>query len=235
MKSWDDLEWWSSTDAKSVEAKLKGHIRPERELIYASMDECPLDKVKVVLCGQDPYPGTYYSRIDGKEYPYAMGLSFSIPSDSQLTHTLQNFFGEYVTDLHYPNSHCGNLTSWCKEGVLLWNVYLSCQSGQTLSHRWPEWESLTREVFEIVSKQGAVFILLGAVPRQFSKYISTEDSFIIEAPHPMADVYNRNPPTGHKRKRKYKGAGTFRGSRIFTRTNDYLCSMGMSKIDWRLP
>lgn len=225
---WDDLAWWKSKDCTTINAKLDlGRHTPERELIYASMDECPLDKVKVVICGQDPYPGTYYSTRDGKEYPYAMGLSFSIPTDASHTPTLQNFFAEYVSDLHYLTPFSGCLTPWTKEGILLWNVYLSCQNGVTLSHRWEEWELLTREVFEVVSKQGAVFILLGAIPRQFKEYISTEDSYIIEAPHPMADRYQKKDWTRPK--------STFSGSRIFTRANAYLCDMKMGKIDWKLP
>jgi uracil-DNA glycosylase len=225
MKNWDSLSWWSSKDADTVKTRLdKGDHRPDRELVFAAMDECPLDKVKVVFCGQDPYPGEYER---GK--PYATGLSFSIPSDAPLlTPTLSCLFSEYISDLHYPTPTTGDLTPWAKQGVMLWNVYLSCHNGVSLSHRWTEWESLTKEVFEVVSKQGAVFILLGAIPRQFKQYVSMEDSYIVEAAYPMADVYASSAGVNKKRT-------LFKGSRIFTKTNDLLCSLKMDQIDWRLP
>jgi len=219
--TWDNLSWWDSTHSISAFKKLEeGKHRPDRDLIFAAMDECPLDKVKVVLCGQDPYPG-----VDTEGNPYATGLSFSIPAGSLFTPTLSSLFLEYTSDLHYPTPTSGDLTPWAKEGVLLWNIYLSCQNSRSLSHRWLEWEELTKEVFDVTSKRGSVFILLGAVPRQFKEYISEEDSFILEAPHPMSDVYP---------KRKGIPRSSFKGSRIFTKCNDLLCNMKLGAIDWRL-
>jgi uracil-DNA glycosylase len=131
-------------------------------------------------------------------------------------------FKEYTSDLHYPSPSKGDLMPWCKQGVLLWNVIPSCTRGKSLSHRWGEWEYLTKEILERLSERSVVFVALGAVAREHLRYVKRDECPVVEASHPS--------PRGNK-----YGRIPFLGSRIFTTTNAHLCDIGEQPVDWRLP
>lgn len=217
--TWEDLQYWQSGEWQVVEERLSDMDRagklynPERQLLFAALDSVPLEKVKVVLMGQDPYPS-------GK---YATGLAFSIPkAATSHPHTLSTVLREYEDDLHLPYPKNGNLERWAAQGVLLWNAIPSCEVGKSLSHDWVEWASLTQEVVkQLSSRGGVVFILLGGVARRYAKDINTITNDLIETGHPS--------PRGNLNSKI-----PFSGSRIFTTANSLLCKRGKAPVDWTL-
>jgi len=217
--SWDSLEYWRSGEWQVVEERLSDMDKsgitynPERQLLFTSLDATPMEKVTVVLSGQDPYPA-------GK---YATGLAFSIPKEAK-THppTLNTLLQEYVDDLHYPYPKNGSLEKWASQGVLLWNSIPSCEAGKSLSHDWYEWSSLTQEIITTLSNQGnIVFVFLGGVARRFTPYVDTLRNDLIETSHPS--------PRGNRTSKV-----PFSGSRIFSTINAKLCARGKEPIDWKL-
>jgi uracil-DNA glycosylase len=215
---WPQLNFWKSGEWQVVEERLHDlekqrlPYNPGRDRLFAALDEVPFDDVRIAIIGQDPYP----------QSKFATGVAFSIPADlKEYPSSLVNIFTEYSNDLHYNYPTSGDLTEWCARGVLLWNAVPSCLTGKPASHRWLEWEFLTKEIVEKLNEKGIVFIFLGAIAREFKKY--TDDrSKVIEASHPS--------PLGVLSKRT-----PFFGSRIFTTANTLLVEQGLEPIDWRLP
>lgn len=218
MNSYDDFKFWQSGEWQALEERLddlKGRLSPRKENLFNALDATPLGEVKVVLCGQDPY----------NDPDLATGLAFAIPKGKKsVPPTLANILREYSTDTHLPLPANGyaDLSKWAKQGVLLWNAIPSCEAWKSNSHKdWTEWSYLNRELFQTVSAPGAVFILCGRTARGLKQYVNQDESWVIETSHPS--------PLGVKAKND-----PFFGSRIFTRANDYLCSLGLQPIDWRL-
>lgn len=217
--SWTDLEYWRSGEWQVVEERLNDFdltgscYNPERQFLFAALDATPMEKVKVVLLGQDPYPG-------GK---YACGLAFSIPKTVQ-SHppTLQTILQEYVDDLHYPYPKNGSLEKWAAQGVLLWNAIPTCETGKSLSHDWIEWSYLTKEIIQQLSQKGSiVFVFLGGVARRYVQYVDTNRNDVIETSHPS--------PRGN-----LSSKSPFSGSRLFSTINQKLNGRGKEAIDWKL-
>ena len=217
--TWDDLEYWSSGEWQVIEERLSdldkaGKLyNPERQNLFASLDATPMEKVKVVVVGQDPYPSGRYST----------GIAFSIPK-TVTSHppTLVHLLKEYVDDLHYPYPKNGCLEKWAEQGVLLWNAIPSCDVGKSLSHDWVEWSYLTKELIQTLSVQGnVVFVLLGSVARRYAQWVDTDRNDLIETGHPS--------PRGN-----LSSKTPFTGSRIYSRINACLCRRGKDPIDWRL-
>lgn len=214
---WDDLDYWQSGEWQVIEEKLddldkEGVLyNPDRANLFAALDAIKFDRVKVAIIGQDPYP-------DSK---YATGIAFSIPRKCKtFPPTLLNILNEYSEDLHYPFPRVGDLTPWCERGVLLWNSFPTCQSGRPASHRWLEWEYLTKEIVEKLNHTGVVFVLMGVLAQNYRKYID-DRSEVIETSHPS--------PLSNT-----KGKHPFSGSRLFTTINTKLNALGESPIDWKL-
>jgi uracil-DNA glycosylase len=211
-ETWDDLDYWRSGEWQVVQEKLddeekdKHQVCPERQYLFAALDQTPLRSVRVVIMGQDPYP-------DGTS---ATGVAFAIPMGvSRFPASLCNIYREYCDDLHYPYPSTGDLSRWTKQGVLLWNAYPSCRKGSAGSHHWNEWDNLTREIVETLDEQNQpVFCLLGGCARSFGR--SIKRSHIVETSHPS--------PLGAKY--------GFLGSRIFSTINTHLPN---NPINWRLP
>lgn len=212
--NWDELDYWNTGEWQVVQEKLddldkaKIAYNPARESLFAALDALSFEKVTVAIIGQDPYPKSIH----------ATGVAFSIPEGiKDYPPTLKNIFQELQNDLTYPDPKSGNLNKWVKQGVLLWNVFPSCEEGKPGSHHWDEWLPLTQEIVTKLDKQSCVvFVLLGAEARKFSKYI--ENSDVIETSHPS--------PLGAN-----KG---FFGSRIFSTVNAKLAEAGMNTVDWSL-
>lgn len=183
-------------------------IFPPYQNIYYALLTTPLEKVKVVIIGQDPYqtPG------------FANGLAFSVNKGVRIPKSLQNIYKEMVDDMHLPYPTSGDLTPWAQNGVLLLNRILTVESGISLSHKGMGWETFTEAVIKKVNECNwkIVFILLGSQARTVKQYLNNPLHLIIEAPHP-------SPLSA------YQG---FFGSRIFSRTCDYL---NVSRDFWRLP
>lgn len=183
-------------------------IFPPYDHIYQALLLTPLEKVKVVIIGQDPYqtPG------------FANGLAFSVNPDIRLPKSLQNIYKEMVDDIHVPYPSNGDLTPWAKNGVLLLNRILTVESGYSLSHQNMGWEKFTQAVIERINQCDwkIVFILLGSQARSIKTFLNNPKHLIIETVHP-------SPLSA------YQG---FFGSKIFSRTCDYL---GLPYDFWRLP
>lgn len=217
-KPWPELSFWSSGECQVVEERLDDlkrsgiTVNPTKDRMFEALKLVPISAVKVCILGQDPYPNP----------DHATGVAFSVTT-KDIPPTLQIILKEYETDLHFPPAKTGDLTKWCKQGVLLWNVYPSCEAFKSMSHAWPEWEQLTQEILTNLSQEtSCVFAALGSVAKGIlNKYVSTYDSHCLYTGHPSprGNLNSRNP---------------FTGSRIFTTINDKLVASGLEPIDWRL-
>lgn len=215
--TWDDMVFWQSGEWQVIQERMddmrkaKKIMNPERELLFAALDAVPLDKVKVVIMGQDPYPNSLH----------ATGIAFSVPSSVKvLPPTLVNILREYVDDLHYQEPANGNLDKWCEQGVLLWNVIPSCEADKPASHTgWDEWRYLTEEIIKELNKRNVVCVFLGGMAREFVKFV--EENAVLEYSHPS--------PRGQLSART-----PFLGSRMFSAINSALVKQGNPPIDWKL-
>ncbi len=196
---------------RKVEEEYSTHqIFPDPDDIFNAFHFTPLDQVKVVILGQDPYHG------DGQ----AHGLCFSVKPDVEIPPSLVNIYKELETDLgcYIPNN--GYLEKWARQGVMLLNTVLTVRAHQANSHRGIGWEEFTDAAIRILAAQDRpmVFILWGKPAQAKKVYLDPTKHLIIESPHP-------SPLSA------YRG---FFGSRPFSRTNDYLVSHGLTPIDWQI-
>lgn len=228
IKGWDELTFfdtgeWQVLEERFYDLDQQGvSYNPPRDCMFSAIDLCPFDATKVCIIGQDPYPG--------KEY--ATGTAFSIPYGSKkFPPTLVNIFKEYCDDLHYPMPVHGDLTPWCKQGVLLWNARPSCFTDKPASHRdWIEWDYLNHEIVDnLAQKDNVVFVTLGEqakkvcwknMPESMGSAIarSRQKNVYLHYPHPSPLSASRG----------------FLGSRMFSTINDKLCGLGQQPVDWRL-
>lgn len=183
-------------------------IYPARDDIYSALDMTPLDKVKVVILGQDPYHG------EGQ----AHGLSFSVNKGIKLPPSLRNIYKELEEDLEIESPTDGYLEDWAKEGVLLLNTVLTVRKGEANSHKNKGWEIFTDEVIQVVNLHchNVVFILWGAPAQKKRKMLDESKHLILEAPHP-------SPLSS------YRG---FFGSKPFSKVNMYLSEHNVDEIAW---
>ena len=182
----------------------KGQYIPAMDRILAPLST-PLDEVKVVIVGQDPYPNA----------EYADGFAFSVQSEvSPFPASLVNIFKELESDLGTPLPADGNLERWSRQGVLLINRTLTTVPGESHSHQRSGWMAITEAIIREVATKGAVGILWGGNAQQMSDYF--DSSRVIKSAHP-------SPLSA------YRG---FFGSRPFSRANEILTSRGVSPILW---
>ncbi|MDO5442388.1 MAG: uracil-DNA glycosylase [Bacteroidia bacterium] len=184
-------------------------IFPPGSQIFNAFDLTPVDKVKVVILGQDPYHGP----------GQAMGLSFSVPDGVQAPPSLKNIFKEIETDLGITMSGRPNLEDWAKQGVLLLNAVLTVRSGQAASHSGIGWQEFTDAVIRYISGncEGVVFLLWGNFARAKRELIDTSRHYVLEAAHPSP-----------------LARGAFFGCRHFSRANALLQQQGKTPINWQL-
>lgn len=184
-------------------------IYPPGSMIFRAFELTPIDKLKVVIIGQDPYhnPGQ------------AMGLSFSVPQSIPAPPSLKNIFREIVSDLGIEMSGSPDLEPWARQGVLLLNAILTVQAGAPASHSRIGWQEFTDAVIKCISERcdGVVFLLWGNFARQKRALIDCSRHYVLEAAHP-------SPLAG----------GAFFGCRHFSKTNAILSAQGKEPIDWRL-
>ena len=184
-------------------------IFPPGGQIFRAFELCPLDQVKVVILGQDPYHG----------YGQAMGLCFSVPPGVPAPPSLKNIFQEIETDLGLRMSGSPDLTPWARQGVLLLNAVLTVRAGEAASHSGLGWETFTDAVIRTVSarREGVVFLLWGNYARGKAPLIDATRHLVLEAAHPSP-----------------LARGAFFGCRHFSRCNEYLAAHGQTPIDWKL-
>ena len=186
-------------------------IYPPRSLIFNALNITPLNQVKVVIIGQDPYHGPNQ----------AHGLSFSVQRGVALPPSLRNIFHELHTDLGVPIPKHGDLTHWAEQGVLLLNSVLTVEAGQPTSHQKQGWEDFTDHVIDVLNQQREhiVFILWGAYAQRKGQRIDPNKHLILKAAHPSPLAANR---------------GGFFGCKVFSKSNNYLKQNGIEPIDWQL-
>jgi len=186
-------------------------IYPPNHLIFNALNTTPLDRVKVVILGQDPYHGPNQ----------AHGLSFSVQKGVALPPSLRNIFHELHADLGVERPKHGDLTHWAEQGVLLLNAVLTVEAGQPTSHQKRGWEEFTDHVIDVLNEQREhiVFILWGAYAQRKGQRINQDKHLVLKAAHPSPLAANR---------------GGFFGCKVFSKSNNYLKQHGIEPIDWQL-
>ena len=185
-------------------------IFPDMYDIFNALKYTSYSDVKVVILGQDPYHG------EGQ----AHGLCFSVKKGVEPPPSLKNIFKELNEDIGMKAPDHGELTKWAKQGVLLLNTVLTVRSGEANSHKGMGWEIFTDKVIETLNnrEKPIVFILWGANARRKKELITNPQHKILETAHPSPlSAYNG-----------------FFGCRHFSKTNEFLMSIGESEIDWTL-
>ena len=184
-------------------------IYPPGSQIFRAFDLTPVQNVKVVILGQDPYHGP----------GQAHGLSFSVPSGVPAPPSLKNIFKEIETDLGVRMSGHPNLESWARQGVLLLNAVLTVRAAEAASHSRIGWQEFTDAVIKYISDncEGVVFMLWGNFARGKSELIDHSRHCVLEAAHPSP-----------------LARGAFFGCRHFSQANNYLLSTSRTPINWQL-
>ena len=204
-----DKDYMRSLKAFLKQEKDKGKvILPHSSLWFNALKSTPLDKVRVVILGQDPYPTP----------GHAHGLCFSVmPEVRPLPKSLINIFQELDDDLGIKKQD-GNLQRWADQGVLLLNSVLTVERGLANSHQGKGWEIFTDKVISVVNglESPVVFVLWGAYAQKKGAVIDAAHHLVIRAPHP-------SPLSA------YRG---FFGSRPFSKINEFLKANGQAEIDW---
>ncbi|OEC61257.1 MULTISPECIES: uracil-DNA glycosylase [Pseudomonadaceae] len=186
-------------------------IYPPGPMIFNALNSTPLDQVKVVIIGQDPYHGP----------GQAHGLCFSVQPGVAIPPSLLNIYKELKRDLNLDMPSHGYLQSWAEQGVLLLNTSLTVERGQAGSHANQGWQPFTDRVIEVVSQHQPhlVFLLWGAHAQSKQRLIDTQKHLALRSPHP-------SPLSAHR---------GFLGNGHFSRCNKFLEQHGLAPIDWRVP
>ncbi|KAA0874733.1 uracil-DNA glycosylase [Nitrincola tapanii] len=186
-------------------------IFPPSSQWFHALESTPLDQVRVVILGQDPYhqPGQ------------AHGLCFSVLPGVRIPPSLQNIYKELQSDLGCQPVGHGYLESWAKQGVLLLNAVLTVEQSQANAHQGQGWEIFTDRIIELVNERAepCVFMLWGSYAQKKAGMINTARHHVLKAPHP-------SPLSAHR---------GFLGCRHFSQANAWLQAQGRTPIDWQLP
>ena len=195
------------TDFVKTEYSSK-QIFPAGSQIFNAFDQCPFDKVKVVIIGQDPYHGP----------GQAHGLCFSVNDGVAFPPSLLNIFKEIERDLGIPYPQSGNLTRWAQQGVLLLNATLTVEAHKAGSHQGKGWETFTDAAIRKLAteKQNIVFMLWGSYAQQKGAMIDASKHLVLKSVHP-------SPLSA------YRG---FIGCGHFSHANQFLEAKGLDKIHW---
>ncbi len=186
-------------------------VYPPSADIFNAFHLTPLEKVKVVILGQDPYHNT----------GQAHGLCFSVKPGIEPPPSLVNIYKELHEDVGCEIPEHGYLTKWAQQGVLLLNTVLTVRAHQPLSHQGVGWETFTNAVIQKINEidRPIVFILWGKPAQQKESMLTNPKHLVLKAPHP-------SPLSA------YRG---FFGSRPFSRTNAFLEQHGVEPVDWQIP
>jgi uracil-DNA glycosylase len=203
--------YWNELQRFVADERAKYTVYPPAEDVYNAFRFTPLDKVKVFLLGQDPYPGA----------GQAHGLCFSVRPGVRLPKSLQNIYRELEDDLGIKPPKHGYLASWAKQGVLMLNACLTVRADAPNSHAGKGWEKFTDAAIRAVNAQPRpiVFLLWGAYAQKKIKLIDESRHVVIKSAHPSP----------------LSAANGFFGSKPFSKVNAALKKAGEEPIDWRLP
>ena len=195
---------------KLLELKNKKIIfYPQGDKIFNAFNLTPLNNVKIVILGQDPYHGPNQ----------AHGLCFSVPQSVKPPPSLVNIFKELESDTGKKrNYHDGNLEPWARQGIFLLNTTLTVEKSKPLSHRDYGWSEFTDRVISLISDklENIVFILWGSFAQSKKQLIDSGSHLILTAPHP-------SPLSAHR---------GFFGSKPFSKTNNFLHSKQIDMVNW---
>lgn len=183
-------------------------IYPRPANIFKAFDLCPLDKVKVVIVGQDPYHGENQ----------ANGLSFSVNDGVVFPPSLKNIFKEIENDLQITTLPSGDLSRWASQGVLMLNSVLTVAAGNPASHAEIGWEQFTDAVIQILNakRNHIVYLLWGKYAQKKGEVINKEKNFILTSGHPSPFSVTM-----------------FYGKHHFSKCNKYLVENGIKSINWK--
>ena len=182
-------------------------IYPAPANIFNAFNLCPLDKVKVVMIGQDPY----------QEPGQAHGLCFSVLPPTPVPPSLVNIYKEIENDLGRPSVTNGDLTHWAEQGVLMLNATLTVQAHRAASHTGRGWEQFTDSVIRAVAeRENIVYMLWGSFAQRKAEFVNPQNNLILKSVHP-------SPLSAHR---------GFFGNHHFSRANEYLTAHGQTPIEW---
>lgn len=183
-------------------------VYPLKENLFACFEKCPLDDIKVVILGQDPY----------HQPRQAMGLCFSVPEGVKLPPSLVNIYKELESDIGGSMRSSGDLTNWAKQGVLLLNTVMSVEDSKPNCHKNKGWEVFTDTIIQSLNEydKPLVFVLWGKPAQEKLKFITNKNHLILTAPHP-------SPLSS------YRG---FFGSKPFSKANAFLKTNDRKEIEW---
>jgi len=206
-----DKPYMASLRAFLVEEKKRFAVYPPGSMIFNAFNTTPLDKVRVVILGQDPYHGP----------GQAHGLSFSVLRGVRPPPSLVNIYKEIHQSLGIPPAPHGELTSWAEQGVLLLNTTLTVRASAAKSHAGQGWETFTDKVMDVLNRerQGLVFLLWGRHAGVKAQRIDRKRHLVLTSAHP-------SPLSAH--------SGFF-GCGHFVAVNRHLESLGQTPVDWRIP
>ena len=182
-------------------------VYPAPQNIFNAFNLCPIDRVKVVIIGQDPY----------HEPGQAHGLCFSVLPPTPIPPSLVNIYKEIESDLGRKSVTNGDLTYWGNQGVLLLNATLTVRAHSAASHAGRGWEEFTDAVIRAVSmRENIVYMLWGSYAQKKAAFVNSDKNLILKSAHP-------SPLSA------YRG---FFGNKHFSRANEYLIQHDCSPIDW---
>lgn len=221
LKEKFDKSWWpilSDEFDKPYFSELQDFVRkeykhstcfPPAKFVFSAFQQFPLQELKIVIIGQDPYHGP----------GQANGLCFSVADGIPLPPSLINIFKEIELDIGHPIPKSGNLERWAKQGVLLLNATLSVRAHQAGSHQGKGWERFTDAVIQNISEHtsNVIFMLWGGFAKKKQKLIDKERHFVLASGHPSPLSANR---------------GYWFGNKHFSQANEILSKASIKGIDW---
>lgn len=198
------------------EAKYGRGFYPLKKDLFAAFSFTPLDKVKVVIFGQDPYPQSILSR--GKVVPRAKGLSFSVDEDDDIPSSLKNIYKEMLTVPGFLMPDHGDLTEWTSQGILLLNTCLTVRAEEKDTHG-QIWLGFIRRVLKAIDETNprCIYLLWGKHAQKIKPLIG-EKGIILEAAHPSG----------------LSAARGFFGCDHFNKVNKILLEQGKNGINWKI-
>ena len=207
LQSEFDKPYFEQLTAFVKQEYAAGQVFPSGANIFRAFDKCPLESLKVVIIGQDPY----------HEPGQAHGLCFSVLPPTPVPPSLVNIYKEIESDLGRKSITNGDLTHWANQGVLLLNSTLTVAAHMAASHSGRGWEQFTDAVIRALNmRENIVYMLWGSYAQKKAAIVNPEKNLILKSAHP-------SPLSA------YRG---FFGNHHFSRANEYLLQHGMSPIDW---